>query len=241
LKSSKTINLAILGLGKIAHEFAKDVSLVEGVALVAVASRNLEKAKQFATEYDVANYYDSYKELATSPEVNLIYIATPNNFHFEHATLCIESGKAVICEKPFALNSTQVFKMIAKAKERQVFLMEAMWTRFIPATQRVIDIIADGTIGQITGINADFGFAAATDLNSRLYNKELGGGSLLDIGIYPIYLSYLLLGMPNHINATATLSSTGVDSNCEVLFKYANAECKLEALLLKQHQQKPLL
>ncbi|MEP2935687.1 MAG: Gfo/Idh/MocA family oxidoreductase [Gilvibacter sp.] len=222
------IKLAIIGPGKIAHKFAADVPLVKGVVLFAVASRNLDKAKAFAAEHKATHYYDNYEAVAANSEVDLVYIATPNSFHFEHSMMCLEAGKAVICEKPFALNSQQVLKMTNKAQEKGVFFMEALWTRFIPATQKVIELIAQGAIGEIKGVKADFGFTAPVDLDSRLYNKALGGGSLLDIGIYPIYLSYLLLGVPESIHATATLSPTGVDTDCKMVFEYSNAISNLE-------------
>ena len=223
-----TINLAIIGLGKIAHKFASDVPLVKGVRLYAVASRDQDRAREFATKHNAQKYFDSYESLVADAKVDLVYIATPNNFHFDHTMLCLDAGKAVICEKPFALNSKQVSLMIAKAKQQQLFLMEALWTRFIPATQKVIDLITQGAIGQITEITADFGFAAPVNLDARLYNKALGGGSLLDIGIYPIYLSYLLLGLPKKIHATATLSPTGVDTNCEMVFEHTKAKSNLQ-------------
>jgi predicted dehydrogenase len=227
LALNKIINLAIIGLGKIAHKFASDVPLVNGVRLYAVASRSQEKAKEFALKHKAKKYFDSYESLVLDAKVDLVYIATPNNFHFEHTMMCLNAGKAVICEKPFALNNKQVSLMIAKAKQQQLFLMEALWTRFIPATQKVIDLITQGTIGHITEVTADFGFAAPVDLDSRLYNKTLGGGSLLDIGIYPIYLSYLLLGVPEKMHATANLSKTGVDTNCKMVFDFANAKSNL--------------
>ena len=228
MTTTKQINLAIIGLGKIAHKFAADVPLVKGVTLFAVASRNLDKAKAFAVAHKATHYYDTYEAIAANSEVDLVYIATPNSFHYKHTMMCLDAGKAVICEKPFGLNSRQVLEMTNKAQEKGVFLMEALWTRFIPATQKVIDLIAHGAIGEIKGIKADFGFAAQVDLNSRLYNNALGGGSLLDIGIYPVYLSYLLLGIPTSINATATLSSTGVDTDCKMVFEYSDAISNLE-------------
>lgn len=241
MKNKKQINLAIIGLGKIAHKFAADIPLVTGVTLMAVASRDLKKAKAFAQAHQAHSYYNNYEAIAGHPAVDLVYIATPNSLHFEHTMMCLDAGKAVLCEKPFALNTSQVSQMIAKAKEKQVFLMEALWTRFIPATQKVIDIIADGTIGEVTGIKADFGFKAAVDFDSRLYDPALGGGSLLDIGIYPVYLSYLLLGEPTTINANATLSTTGVDTQCEMVFDYPNATSKLSCSFIQNTPTEALI
>jgi len=217
---SEKVRWGIIGLGKIANKFASDLLLVENCELKAVASKDKKKAVAFAKEYDVNRYYYSYEELAADPEIDVVYIATINNLHFSNTMLCFENGKHVLCEKPLGLNSQEVTTMIAEAKSRNLFLMEALWTRFIPATRKVLELINKNTIGKISFIRADFGFKGNDDPKARLFNPELGGGSLLDIGIYPIYLSLLLLGMPNSIKSIARISKTNVDSYCGINFEY---------------------
>lgn len=213
-------NWGIIGLGNIAHKFAQDLLLVKNAKLVGVASRSIEKSKKFANEYDVEKYYDSYELLVKNPDIDVVYIATPHVFHFENTMLCLQNNKAVLCEKPFAMNAEQVKMMICEAASRNLFLMEAMWTRFIPATEKLLEILQQQKIGKIYKIEADFGFVGNNDFKSRLYDKKLGGGSLLDIGIYPIYLSLLLLGIPENIVANAEFNETNIDESCTMIFEY---------------------
>lgn len=216
------VKFGIIGLGKIAHKFAHDIALVDGCTLQAVGSRSKEKAKEFASRYKVVNYYDSYEQVATDPEVDVIYIATPHTLHYENTMMCLLSGKAVICEKPFAMNANEVAHMIHTAKEKSLFLMEALWTRFIPATLKVKQLIDSKAIGKITSISSSFGFVAAHDPDSRLNRHDLGGGSLLDIGIYPIFISLLLLGDPIETHAIGKLNAIKVDQRCSILMKFEN-------------------
>lgn len=218
---SKGIRWGILGLGNIAHKFAQDLLLAEG-KLKAVASRDLEKAMHFANQYLADQYYPSYQELAYDPEVDVVYIATPHAFHFEHTMMCLRAGKSVLCEKAFAMNAQQVEQMIAEAQKRKLFLMEALWTRFIPMTEKLLELLQQNAIGEIRQIRADFGFIGDKNPQRRIFNKELGGGSLLDVGIYPVYLSLLLLGPPKKILAMAEISEAQVDRFCAALFDYAN-------------------
>jgi predicted dehydrogenase len=160
--------------------------------------------------------------LANLAEIDIVYIATPHVFHYEQTLLCLNSGKHVLCEKPMGMNAEQVRAMIAKAREKQLFLMEGLWTRFIPATEKVLDLLDENAIGDIVLLEADFGFKPPFDPEKRIYNKSLGGGSLLDIGIYPVYLSLLLLGRPKRIQATASFSTSGVDTFCGILFSHSN-------------------
>lgn len=218
------INWGIIGLGKIAKTFATDLLLSNNSKLHAVASRDIEKAKTFATDFHASKYYNSYEKLAQDPEVDVVYIATPHVFHFEYTMMCLKAGKNVLCEKAFGMNQEEVKTMISEAKNRNLFLMEAIWTRFIPATEKLLSLIEEGVIGEIKQIRADFGFKANPDPNLRLFNKKLGGGSLLDIGIYPVYLSLLLFGAPQKITAKAEISSTGVDSFLAAIFEYQNGQ-----------------
>jgi predicted dehydrogenase len=227
------VKFGIIGLGKVAHKFAHDLALVDGCVLQAVGSRNLKKARKFATEHQATQFYSSYEEVAADPEIAIIYIATPHVFHFENTMMCLHAGKAVICEKPFAMNLEEVEIMIQTAKDKNLFLMEALWTRFIPSTLKVIELMEQNTIGKIHSIQANFGYVATTDPASRLIARELGGGSLLDIGIYPIFISLLLLGTPVETASIAQLSKTGIDQHCAMLMKFKNgATAILESTFL---------
>ncbi|NQX78367.1 Gfo/Idh/MocA family oxidoreductase [Gilvibacter sp.] len=218
------IRFGIIGLGKIAGRFADDLKLHPEATLQAVASRTTKKARSFAAQHDATTSYGSYDALFKDAQVDVVYIATPNHLHYQNCMEALEAGKHVICEKPFALDAAQVRKMINKAKSKKLFLMEALWTRFIPATEKVLELIDQGTIGKTVSVRADFGFPASQDPNGRLFNKSLGGGSLLDIGIYPLYLSYLLLGKPEAIDAEATMHYTGVDSHCHIELAYSDGQ-----------------
>lgn len=210
----KIIRWGILGTGTIANTFATDLLLVESGVLQAVASRDLDKAKAFGSQYNSVSCYGTYEELAKDPEVDVIYIATPHIFHKENTILCLNHKKAVLCEKPFAINSEEVREMIDCARTNGVFLMEAMWTRFLPQIVWVREIIEKGEIGQVKWIKADFGFALSDDYpeSGRLLNKELGGGSLLDVGIYPISFANMIMKKdPIQINSSLVMGTTGVD------------------------------
>ncbi|WP_430410087.1 Gfo/Idh/MocA family protein [Kordia sp.] len=221
---TKKTNWGIIGLGKIANKFAADLQLSETSTLYGVASRSLEKATEFATKYNAKKTFNSYEALVHDSEIDVIYIATPHTFHFENTMLCLRNNKAVLCEKPMGINSTQVKKMIAEATTKKLFLMEAVWTRFMPAIEKVMELIDKKVIGEITSIRADFGFRSEFNAESRLFNKALGGGTLLDIGIYPIFLSLVVLGIPTNINAMARMTPTNVDRFCAMLFDYENGE-----------------
>ncbi|MFY0674004.1 MAG: Gfo/Idh/MocA family oxidoreductase [Bacteroidia bacterium] len=218
----KRLKWGIIGLGKIANKFAADLRLSETAVLHAVASRSHQKANEFAHKYESVKAYGSYDALVKDPEVDVVYVATPHVFHFEITMMCLEHGKHVLCEKPMGMNAVQVGEMMALAKKKGLFLMEGIWTRFHPSTQKVLELINRGTVGEINHLRADFGFAAAFDPEKRLFNKSLGGGSLLDVGLYPVYLSLQLLGKPQSIAAQARFTQTGVDDFCTMAFDYGN-------------------
>ena len=223
----------IIGLGKIANKFAADLQYSETAQLYGVASQDLNKAKKFSTKYNAQKYYGSYQALANAPEIDIIYVATPHVFHFENTMMCLKQNKAVLCEKPMGMNAKEVRLMIEEASTRNLFLMEGLWTRFIPATEKLIELLAQNVIGQVTSLQADFGFKGDSNPENRIFNKNLGGGSLLDIGIYPIYLSLLVLGIPTDITATAQLTETGVDRFCAMEFHYDNgAKANLESTIV---------
>ncbi len=214
-------NWGIIGPGRIAHKFAKDLQRLPNAKLHAVASRDYERAKNFATAYDIPYIYGSYEAmLAECPDLDVIYVATPHVGHLAATLLCLERGVAVLCEKPLAMNAQEVEMMVACAKKNQTFLMEAMWSRFLPTILKVLKIIELGTIGAIKTVQSDFGFYTDFNPENRIFNKNLGGGSLLDVGIYPIFLSYLLLGKPKNILAKATFTTTGVDETMAAIFSY---------------------
>ncbi|MFB9055367.1 Gfo/Idh/MocA family protein [Mariniflexile ostreae] len=223
LKKNKTINWGIIGLGNIANKFATDLLTIENTQLYAVASRSQEKANAFAKQYKATKAYDSYEALAKDPNIDAVYIATPHAFHRDHTLLCLEHGVAVLCEKPFAMNRNEVHDMVAKAKEKNVLLMEALWTYFLPHYQFVLEELKNETYGKIVKIEADFGFYREFNTKSRLFEKSIGGGSLLDIGIYPIFVALSALGIPENIQADATFFENGADSSCQMVFKYKNA------------------
>ncbi|PIA80310.1 oxidoreductase [Gaetbulibacter sp. 4G1] len=217
---NKIINWGIIGLGNIANKFAQDLLTVENCKLYAVASRSQENANAFASKYNVSKAYNNYEALAKDQNIDAVYIATPHVFHKTHTLLCLEQGIAVLCEKPFAMNSEEVDVMIAKAKEKNVLLMEALWTYFLPHYQFVLKELKNKAYGNIKKLEADFGFKSNHSKTSRVWKKSLGGGSLLDIGIYPIFTALSTLGKPKKIKALATFEATEVDSSCTMVFNH---------------------
>ena len=234
LMTNKNIRWGIIGLGKIANKFATDLASIETAELVAVASRNLQNANNFAEKHTAKKAYSSYEELAKDTNVDAVYIATPHSFHKEHAILCLRNKKAVLCEKPFAMNLSEVAEMIQVAKENNVLLMEALWSFFLPHFTYVLDIVKSEKFGKLKSLEADFGFHTPYNTDSRLFKKELGGGSLLDIGIYPIFAALVTLGEPDAIHAKATFFENGADASCDMVFQYKNAKATLKSTLLEE-------
>ncbi len=216
----KTIKWGILGTGSIARKFASDLQFAEGSELVAVGSRSKKGADDFAAEFPVKHCHYSYEELVRNTEVDVIYIATPHNLHYENTLLCLNHNKAVLCEKPFAINSRQASEMIALAREKKLFLMDARWTKFLPHFIKLKEMIAAGMLGEIKAVLANFGFKPLPPVNPRLFEPELGGGTIMDIGIYNVFMAMDVLGKPDHIDAVMTPASTGVDEQCAILFRY---------------------
>ncbi len=214
------IKWGIIALGRIAEKFAFDLALVPDAELVAVASRDMKKSKEFALKHNATHAFDSYEEMLKTADIDIVYIASPHTYHYEHTMLCFKYNKHVLCEKPMGMNANEVKKMIEVAEQKKLYLMEAFWTRFSPSYTKCLDIIANDSIGEIKHIQADFGFKANTDPNGRWMNKKLGGGSLLDIGIYPVFLALNLLGKPDNIQAMAHLSESGIDLSTSMIFNY---------------------
>jgi predicted dehydrogenase len=218
----KTIRWGILGTGRIAHKFASDLKLVEGAELIAVGSRSKQSANEFNKEFPVKHIHNTYEALVQNPEVDVIYIATPHNLHYENTLLCLQHGKAVLCEKPFAMNARQAVEMISIAREKKVFLMEALWTKFHPHYIKMQEMIGQGLLGEIKSVLINFGFKPTPPIPARLFDPELGGGTVMDIGIYNVFMAMGILGQPDYIDAVMTAASTGVDEQCAILFRYKN-------------------
>jgi len=214
------IRWGILGCGKIARKFASDLKLVKDASLVAVASRDDQRAKEFSKTYNAEIAFNSYEALVSSDKIDAIYIATPHGLHREHALLCLNHKKAVLCEKALALNSRQVKEMIEAARVNKVFLMEAFWTKFLPQYQKVSELVNRGAIGKLKLIQADFGFRAEQPTPQRLYDPKLGGGALLDIGIYPVFMAVSLLGRPDAVEAVMSPYPSGVDEQISAVLSF---------------------
>lgn len=226
------MNWGIIGLGKISNKFAAAMKLVESANLYAVASRNQAKADDFAAVHQAEVAYGSYAALFQDEKVAVVYVGTPHVFHAENAIAAMENGKAVLCEKPIAMNSVEAKRMFDCAKANNVFLMEALWTRFIPSFIKAKELVENGAIGEVKNIVADFGFRSSADADSRVFNPSLGGGSILDVGIYPIFLATSILGKPQNIKAIANLNAQKTDDSCGMLFDYGNAMANLTSSLV---------
>jgi predicted dehydrogenase len=209
--SDKVIRWGILGTGKIARTFAQALRELPDAQLVAVASRNAEGAARFGSEFHIGHCHASYQALADDPDVDVIYIATPHTLHAENAIMCLAAGKHVLCEKAFTMNRREAQAVIDLAREKKLFLMEAMWTRFLPAIVEAKRIIASGEIGAVRHIQSDLGFVANVGPQHRVLNPDLGGGALLDIGIYPLSISTCFLGPVDVVQAIGELGATGID------------------------------
>ena len=211
----------ILGTGSIARKFAEGLKSVKTAELVAVGSRQQGTADKFADEFGAKWRHAGYAALAADEGVDAVYVATPHAMHREDALLCLEAGRAVLCEKPFAINAAQAGEMVSAARRKKVFLMEAMWTRFLPAMVRLRDLLAAGTIGEVRMVAADFGFRAGFNAKGRLFDPALGGGALLDVGVYTVSLASMILGgEPTEVVALGEVGSTGVDEQAAFVLKY---------------------
>jgi predicted dehydrogenase len=232
----KETNWGIIGPGSIAHDFAKDLRLIPvSQSITAVMSHKEDSARTFANDFNVAGVYTDFDQFLRDQSIDAVYIATPHPLHFEQALACLENNIPVLCEKPMTINADQARKLMTAAQEHNTFLMEGMWVRFLPSIQHMLSLIAQGRIGKIVSVKASMCYKAPYDPNSRYFDPALGGGSLLDLGIYPVFLAYLLLGKPDTIKAVGTLSDKGIDEACSVLFHYNTGEqAILESSLLTQ-------
>lgn len=222
------VGWGILGPGSIAARFATDLKNLPDAARVAVGSRSADRAAEFADEHQFPRAYGSYAELVADPDVDVVYVATPHPFHQEHTMLCLDHGKAVLCEKPMGVSARQVEEMANHARAKGQFLMEAMWTRFLPVVKTVGEWLEERRIGDVRMLTADFGFRTGWNPAGRLLNPELAGGALLDVGVYVAALAHAVFGAaPDKVQAVAHLGKTGVDEQTAMLLRYAGGEIAL--------------
>ncbi|GAB3140934.1 Gfo/Idh/MocA family oxidoreductase [Amycolatopsis stemonae] len=218
--TDKPLRWGIMGTGGIAGAFADDLELTGSGVVAAVGSRKAESADVFAGKHGIATRHGSYEALAADPDVDVVYVATPHPLHHANARLALEAGKPVLVEKPFTMNAEEARDLVALARERDLFLMEAMWTRFLPHIRHVRELLP--SLGDVVTVSADHGQWFAEDPGFRLFAPELGGGALLDLGIYPVSFASMVLGTPERVAAMATPAFTGVDAQMSMLFGYAS-------------------
>jgi predicted dehydrogenase len=218
------IRWGILGTGNIATSFAKGVATMPDAQLAAVGSRSQTTADDYGDRFKIERRYASYIELTYNPEVDVVYIATPHSLHLENMLLCFEAGKPVLCEKPFTINAKQARQAVKRAREAGLFAMEATWMRFTPLMVELRRLLAEGMIGEIRMVNADFGIRVDFDPNFRLFKPQLGGGGTLDVGIYPLSLAQMILGTPAQVVGLAELGQTGVDEQSAAVLRYAGGQ-----------------
>ncbi|MCD9575527.1 Gfo/Idh/MocA family protein [Flavobacterium soyae] len=238
---NKKIKWGIIGLGNIAHQFATDLLLAADADLLAAASRDILKADEFAAKYNAAKAYDSYEALFADQEVDIVYIATPHDSHAELSIKALESGKHVLCEKPIALSYKDAERMIEASKKHNKFFMEAFWTRFIPAVQDVLAKVESEIIGEPNYIKADFAFIGNDVKRSRLFDKNRGGGALFDIGVYPLFLSYIVFGIPKEIMAKALYHKNGIDLQTSMILQYDKAQAVLHSSIVSESDMKAII
>lgn len=216
----KPLRWGVLGTGRIAHTFAEDLRLIDEGEIVAVGSRSQSSADRFAEEFGVKHRHASYEDLVANDDVDVIYVATPHPMHHDNALLALEHSKPVLVEKAFTMNAAEARELVQVARERKLFMMEAMWTRFLPHVVAIREMIANGELGEVVVVEADHGKWFEEDSASRLFAPELGGGALLDLGVYPVSFASMILGRPDRITAMVDPAFTGVDGQASMLFGY---------------------
>lgn len=216
----RKVRWGILGTGAIARQFVEGLNSLPEAEVLAVGSRSEASAAEFADEREIPRRYASYDDLAADPDVDVVYVAIPHPFHADNAELCLEAGKAVLCEKPFTLNAAEAERIVWLARDRGLFLMEGMWTRFFPLMEKLRRLVSDGAIGEVRMLNVDFGFRADLDPASRLFDPKLGGGALLDVGVYCVSLASMVLGKPSRTVGLSHLGETGVDEQASVILEH---------------------
>lgn len=217
------MKIGILGAGSIAHSMAKTVSRMEGTELYAVASRSIGKAEDFAKQYQIPKAYGSYQEMAEDPAVDLVYVATPHSHHYAHVKLCLEHGRNVLCEKAFMVNSSQAREVVRLAREKRLLLAEAIWTRYMPSRALIREAVDSGIIGEVTSLTANLGYVVKH--KERLIRSDLGGGALLDLGVYPVNFALMVFGDDyEEVSADAVLSGEGVDLQNSITLKWKDGK-----------------
>ena len=219
---TEPLSWGLIGTGRIAETFAADMQLTDSGRIAAVGSRRMGSANRFADQFDIANRHASYEELVVDPDVDVVYVATPHPFHHAGALLALRAGRPVLVEKPFAMNAGEAKELVSTARAQELFLMEAMWTRFLPHIREIRRLLAEGALGEIVAVTADHGQWFPKDRNSRLFAPELGGGALLDLGVYPVSFASMVLGKPDRIAALVDPAFTGVDGQTSMLFGYSS-------------------
>lgn len=230
--NKETVKWGIIGLGNIAHQFAKELLIVGEGKIISVASRDFNNAKEFAKKYNCKKAYGNYDEIFKDEEVDIIYISTTHESHTELSIKALQNNKHVLCEKPLALSYYEAVKMIEVSKKYNKFFMEAFWTRFNPSFQEVYYKIKNGEIGEVKYVNADFAFHVNKLEGTRMTNINTGGGSLLDIGIYPLFLAYMMLGIPKEIVAKAHFHKSGADMQTSMILHYEKGQAVLHSSFL---------
>jgi predicted dehydrogenase len=214
------IRWGVLGAGGIAAKFADDLSASGSSATVAVAARDGARAAEFAARHGITRSYGSYRELVADPDVDVIYVATTHAQHHEHALLALRAGKPVLVEKAFTLNAPQAREVVAEARARELFCMEAMWMRLHPLVGQAVQLVRSGEIGDVVGVRADLSKKFDYDPKGRLFDLDAGGGALLDLGVYPLTLAWLFLGRPDTLQATGSVGRTGTDLTAALQLGY---------------------
>ncbi|HUB76301.1 MAG TPA: Gfo/Idh/MocA family oxidoreductase [Solirubrobacteraceae bacterium] len=222
MAAAAQLRWGIVGTGGIAATFAGDLALGESGRVVAVGSRSAAGAERFAAQHGVERAHASYEALVADPEVDVVYVATPHPWHHANTLLALDAGKPVLVEKPFTMNAAEARELVAAARERGLFLMEAMWTRFLPHVHAIRRLLAQGALGEIVAVSADHGQWFPDDPSHRLFAPELGGGALLDLGVYPVSFASMVLGPPQRIVALIEPAMTGVDGQTSMVFGYAS-------------------
>jgi len=216
----RAVRWGILGTGAIARQFVEGLGVLPEAEVLAVGSRSEASAERFAGERGIPRRYASYEDLAADPDLDVVYVATPHPFHAENAELCLAAGKAVLCEKPFTVNAAEAERVAGLAREKGLFLMEGMWTRFFPLMERLRNLLSTGELGEPRMLSADFGFRAPLDPASRLFAPDLGGGALLDVGVYCVSLASMVLGAPVRTAGLSHLGETGVDEQAAMILEH---------------------
>jgi len=230
-----TVRWGVIGPGGIASRFAEAMRVVPDGTIHAVASRSAERAAAYADRFEVPQRYGAYEELVADPQVDVVYVATPHTCHAEHTLLALEAGKHVLCEKPFALNAAQAEQMASAARAKGLFLMEAMWSRFLPAYSRLVDLLRSEAIGEVCLVEADLGLRFPFQSGHRLFDLALGGGAALDLGIYPLQLASLVLGPPDSLSARAVIGASGVDEVVAAVLQHRGGTLSVVKAALSTH------